>query len=262
VMSDANTFSRSRHSVGTPNIRARDSILSIGTVPVIGEDDERVLNESGRRPCGDRRRSRHAPSTRSCISPQYARSRSAAAREGLAKVHEVVWGRVDSAHRLEGGRVGDRDQYDEASHRLGMESLGHALQRQAPLRTRRRDHRRSATPQVRASCGNDDHRRLDVRSVGIFVSGSLPRVTSPGRTSAVPTRSGQGAPCAWNAENARRPHARASVGKRRRVRISAEHFPSQPFAGDGSDGRPKFSVYVYVGATILPLRRWAWAFFL
>ena len=35
VMSDSNTFSRSRQSVGTPNIRARDSILSIGTVPVI-----------------------------------------------------------------------------------------------------------------------------------------------------------------------------------------------------------------------------------
>jgi hypothetical protein len=132
VMSDSNTFSRSRHSVGTPNMRARDSILSIGTGARDREDDEEVLNEAVvARVEIDDEVSMLLPQGRVFLRNTLGRE-ARLPREGFAEIHEVIGGRVDAAHRLEGGRVGYGDEYDEAAHRRGIESLRHALQRQRP----------------------------------------------------------------------------------------------------------------------------------
>ena len=90
------------------------------------------------------------------------------AGEGVAEVHEVVGRRIDAPHGLEGGRVGDGNEDDEAGHRRRIESLRHSLHRQ----------RSSELVSVPAGnepgdgparlAGDDDDRCLDVRPVGVF----------------------------------------------------------------------------------------------
>jgi len=92
------------------------------------EDDERVLHEAVATGMEIHHEvSMILPQGRVCRGNSLS-CESRLPGESAAEVHQVVGGRVDPAHGLESGRVGDGNEYDEAGHGRGIESFRNALQ--------------------------------------------------------------------------------------------------------------------------------------
>ena len=194
VMSDSNTLSRSRQSVGTPNIRARDSMRAVGTVPVTvkitngccTKRSPPVWKSTTKSACSFQR-TMYLSAMRSVAKrawPEKASPKSMrSSGEGLTR--RMAW----KAGGLATGMRMTRPDIVAGSRAFATRCIASAPPTSSPCP---QEMSHATGPCVLPATTMTGASTSDPSAYSI--NGSLPRVTSPGRTSAVPTRSGQVAP--------------------------------------------------------------------